>query len=193
MYKFLDHGVHAEVLDFRVRSPTAKICARPADYWRVPVDVAETALLQGEPLPQPDSSCTEFRGRFGGTYSLAADRNIPSQRCAPDGLVMKRRGLLRHLYQHGCRLVREGSEYSPWENPINASTRFDTTLARFPGSLPYTSANNWKHLRPLEDRGRLVFPAAREVGPLPWPWPRRAWRAGQRRDERRRRYWRWSR
>ena len=30
---------------------------------------------------------------------------------------MKRRDLLRHLRQHGCRLVREGGEHSIWENP----------------------------------------------------------------------------
>ncbi|MBM3239598.1 type II toxin-antitoxin system HicA family toxin [Candidatus Poribacteria bacterium] len=30
---------------------------------------------------------------------------------------MKRRDLLRHLRQHGCRFVREGEEHSIWENP----------------------------------------------------------------------------
>lgn len=30
---------------------------------------------------------------------------------------MQRRELLRHLRQHGCRLAREGSEHSIWENP----------------------------------------------------------------------------
>jgi mRNA interferase HicA len=30
---------------------------------------------------------------------------------------MKRRDLLRHLKQHGCRFVREGSDHSIWENP----------------------------------------------------------------------------
>jgi mRNA interferase HicA len=30
---------------------------------------------------------------------------------------MKRRDLLCHLTQHGCRLVREGGEHSIWENP----------------------------------------------------------------------------
>ena len=32
---------------------------------------------------------------------------------------MKRRDLLRHLQQHGCRLLREGGEHSIWENPAN--------------------------------------------------------------------------
>jgi mRNA interferase HicA len=32
---------------------------------------------------------------------------------------MKRRDLLRHLSQQGCRLVREGKEHSIWENPLN--------------------------------------------------------------------------
>ncbi len=30
---------------------------------------------------------------------------------------MKRRELLRHLQQHGCTLVREGSNHSWWGNP----------------------------------------------------------------------------
>ncbi|HXG18285.1 MAG TPA: type II toxin-antitoxin system HicA family toxin [Methylomirabilota bacterium] len=30
---------------------------------------------------------------------------------------MKRRDLLQHLSQHGCRLVREEGEHSIWENP----------------------------------------------------------------------------
>jgi hypothetical protein len=30
---------------------------------------------------------------------------------------MKRRDLLEHLGQHGCRFVREGAEHSIWENP----------------------------------------------------------------------------
>lgn len=30
---------------------------------------------------------------------------------------MKRRELLRHLSQHGCRFVREGGDHSIWENP----------------------------------------------------------------------------
>ncbi|MBW3598033.1 MAG: type II toxin-antitoxin system HicA family toxin [Planctomycetes bacterium] len=30
---------------------------------------------------------------------------------------MKRRDLLRHLRQHGCRFVREGGDHSIWENP----------------------------------------------------------------------------
>ena len=32
---------------------------------------------------------------------------------------MKRRDLLRHLREHGCRFVREGADHSIWGNPIN--------------------------------------------------------------------------
>jgi mRNA interferase HicA len=32
---------------------------------------------------------------------------------------MKRRDLLRHLSRNGCYLLREGSEHSVWENPLN--------------------------------------------------------------------------
>jgi hypothetical protein len=31
---------------------------------------------------------------------------------------MKRRDLLQHLKQYGCRLLREGGRNSWWENPI---------------------------------------------------------------------------
>jgi len=32
---------------------------------------------------------------------------------------VKRRDLLKHLRQHGCRFVREGGDHSIWENPAN--------------------------------------------------------------------------
>ncbi len=32
---------------------------------------------------------------------------------------MKRRDLIRHLEANGCRLLREGGNYSIWENPKN--------------------------------------------------------------------------
>jgi mRNA interferase HicA len=31
---------------------------------------------------------------------------------------MKRRDLLLHLRQHGCRFVREGADHSIWEDPM---------------------------------------------------------------------------
>ena len=33
---------------------------------------------------------------------------------------MKRRELIRHLIAHSCRLVREGSDHSWWDNPATA-------------------------------------------------------------------------
>jgi predicted RNase H-like HicB family nuclease len=57
MYKFLDHGVHAEVLDF---PGTITFGENLEDARRslasALVDMAETNLLRGEPLPQPDPS-----------------------------------------------------------------------------------------------------------------------------------------
>ncbi len=60
MYKFLDEGVHAEVLDF----PGVITCsANPEEARRLLgaalVDMAETNLLEGEPLPHPNSACTD--------------------------------------------------------------------------------------------------------------------------------------
>lgn len=60
MFRFLEHGVHAVVLDF----PGAVTAGDTLDEARrllasALVDMAETALLQGEPLPSPDPSATD--------------------------------------------------------------------------------------------------------------------------------------
>ncbi len=60
MYKYLEEGVHAEVLDF----PGVITFAVDLDEARralasALVDMAETNLLKGEPLPQPDSTLTD--------------------------------------------------------------------------------------------------------------------------------------
>jgi predicted RNase H-like HicB family nuclease len=59
MYKYLDEGVHAEVIDF----PGAITFGRDLEEARrmlaaALVDMAETNLLLGEPLPRPDPNCT---------------------------------------------------------------------------------------------------------------------------------------
>lgn len=60
MYKFLDQGVHAEVLDF----PGVITCGVTLEEARLLLagaltDMAETNLLRGEPLPLPDPSCSD--------------------------------------------------------------------------------------------------------------------------------------
>jgi predicted RNase H-like HicB family nuclease len=60
MYKFLNEGVHAEVIDF----PGTITFGRTLEEARqllasALVDMAETNLLQGEPLPQPDPTCND--------------------------------------------------------------------------------------------------------------------------------------
>ena len=60
LHKFLDHGVHAEVLDF----PGTITCGVNLEEARrllasALADMAETSLLRGEPLPQPDPSLTD--------------------------------------------------------------------------------------------------------------------------------------
>ena len=60
MYKYLDDGVHAEVMDF----PGAISCGKDLDEARkllasALVDMAETALLHGEALPMPDPNCSD--------------------------------------------------------------------------------------------------------------------------------------
>ena len=60
MYKFVEGGVHAEVLDF----PGAISSGKTLDEARemlagALVDMAETNLLRGEPLPTPDPSVAD--------------------------------------------------------------------------------------------------------------------------------------
>src|SRR5262245_41946427 len=60
MYKFLDKGVPAEVLDF----PVAITWGTDLEEARrllasALVDMAKTNLLHGEPLPRPDPACTD--------------------------------------------------------------------------------------------------------------------------------------
>jgi predicted RNase H-like HicB family nuclease len=60
MYKFLEGGVHGEVLDF----PGVITCAGDLDEARrmlasALVDMAETSLIQGEQLPKPDPGSTD--------------------------------------------------------------------------------------------------------------------------------------
>jgi hypothetical protein len=60
MYKFLEDGVHAEVLDF----PGVITCGPNLDEARrllasALVDMAETSLLAGEPVPLPNPTCTD--------------------------------------------------------------------------------------------------------------------------------------
>ncbi len=60
MYKFVDGGVHGEVLDF----PGVITCGRDLDNTRellagALVDMAETTLLLGEALPRPDQDLND--------------------------------------------------------------------------------------------------------------------------------------
>lgn len=60
MYKFLDQGVHAEVLDF----PGVITFGESLDEARnllasALVDMAETNLQHGDPLPQPAPTSTD--------------------------------------------------------------------------------------------------------------------------------------
>ena len=60
MYKYLDEGVHAEVLDFPgVITWGSDLDAARRLLASALVDMAETNLLKGEPLPQPNPTCTE--------------------------------------------------------------------------------------------------------------------------------------
>ena len=55
---------------------------------------------------------------------------------------MKRRDLLRHLRQHGCRFVREGSDHSIWQNPVNGNRSAVPRHRRYLITLRFAFANS---------------------------------------------------
>jgi predicted RNase H-like HicB family nuclease len=60
MYKYLNRGVHAEVLDFPgVITWGADLNEARRLLASALVDMAETNLLHGEPLPQPDPTSSD--------------------------------------------------------------------------------------------------------------------------------------
>lgn len=60
MYKMIDGGVHAEVLDFPgAIAFGADLAEARRMLASALVDMAETCLLKGEPLPTPDPNCTD--------------------------------------------------------------------------------------------------------------------------------------
>jgi len=71
MYKFVESGVHAEVLDF----PGVITCAENLPEAKrllasALVDMAETALLLGESLLRPNPSCACPEADFEGWIYL---------------------------------------------------------------------------------------------------------------------------
>ncbi len=71
MYKYLDDSVHAEVLDF----PGVISCGADLEEARrmlagALVDMAETNLLHGEPLPLPDSDISDPDADLGEPIHL---------------------------------------------------------------------------------------------------------------------------
>jgi hypothetical protein len=56
---------------------------------------------------------------------------------------MKRRDLLRHLEYYGCRLLREGSEHSIWEN---TKSRKRTSIPRHREVVDFTAFRICKQL-----------------------------------------------
>lgn len=60
MYKFLDEGVHGEVLDFPGTISFAENLEKiRRSLSNALVEMAEATLLAGEPLPQPEPSISD--------------------------------------------------------------------------------------------------------------------------------------
>ena len=85
MYKYLEAGVHAEVLDFAgVITLGANLEEARRLLASALVDMAETSLLHGESLPQPDPVRTDpdadleepiYLTRIATSVGLAASRS----------------------------------------------------------------------------------------------------------------------
>jgi mRNA interferase HicA len=57
---------------------------------------------------------------------------------------MKRQALLRHLHDHGCRLLREGAKHTVYFNPANRQT----------SSVPrHTEVDDWLARKICRDLG----------------------------------------
>ena len=82
-YKFTDGGVHAQVLDF----PEAISCGSNLDEARrmlasALLDMAETRLELGEPLPRPDMSATNSLMACGSAATVMAHPSrLPESNC----------------------------------------------------------------------------------------------------------------
>jgi len=60
MHKYLDNGIHAEVLDFPGVITSADNLEEARQLLASALaDMAETNLLRGESLPMPDPECTD--------------------------------------------------------------------------------------------------------------------------------------
>ena len=85
MYKFLPDGVHAEVLDF----PGVISCGMDLEDARsmlrsALVDMAETNLLQGEPLPPPNPQSSDPQADLEEPIHLLLSAASQVRQLAPD-------------------------------------------------------------------------------------------------------------
>jgi predicted RNase H-like HicB family nuclease len=72
MYKYLDDGVHAEVLDFPGVISAGRDLAEARRLLRSALtDMAEEALRRGESLPQPDPNVTDQESDIDETIHLS--------------------------------------------------------------------------------------------------------------------------
>jgi hypothetical protein len=69
---------------------------------------------------------------------------------------MKRRDLLRHLEQHGCKALREGASHSIWSNPGLAAKRPFPAILRSKNTLHIPSAVISLYLFPPAARLPLI-------------------------------------
>ena len=78
MYKYLDDGVHAEVLDFPgVITSGANLEEARRLLASALVDMAETNLLKGEPLPEPDPVSTDTDADLEEPIQILLSTEIP--------------------------------------------------------------------------------------------------------------------
>jgi predicted RNase H-like HicB family nuclease len=90
MYEVLDDGVHAEVLDFPGVISCGKDLEEAREYLRSAlVDMAETNLARGEPLPKPNPAAIDPESDLEEPIhqtTFATPRPLPAFRGASSGV-----------------------------------------------------------------------------------------------------------
>lgn len=119
MYKFLEDGVHGEVLDFA----GVITCGKDLDETRsllasALVDMADMLLNSGEPLPRPNASLTNSEADLEEPiYLILSATNY--LKTIPELFAKKRQKFFRHPEKNDCTLVYEGKDHLILENSIN--------------------------------------------------------------------------
>ena len=156
MYKMIDEGVHAEVLDFpgaisfganMEEAPHVGKCARGH---------GRNVFLQSEPLPAPDPARTDPDADLEEPIYLLLSASSALLRFRKE-FSRESPGFVEPSAKSGCQFVREGGDHSIWENPVN---RRRTAVLRHREIPEYTAKRICKQLG-IQSRHDLSAPSRR--------------------------------